>query len=263
MSWKFCFPVKIRHLDRRQFLLLSFATSLSTTLLLSAEAQTQSSQTNKFNSLQFISVPPVNGGMPAGLIICLHGSGAKSQALVPLARSLNLPDYQFLFPDAPYSDPSVSGGKMWYDLKSPNRQGLTESRQQLLSWLKSLQNTTDIPLESTILSGFSQGAAMALDVGLMLPLAGLVSLSGYLPSKPKLTARKSFPPVLMEQGRKDQIVTLVEAQEARDSLIALGVKVRYLEFDIGHEIKPETVAGMRRFVVDVFRGGESAISPAM
>ncbi len=104
---------------------------------------------------------------------------------------------------------------------------------------------------------------MALDVGLMLPLAGLVSLSGYLPSKPKLTARKSFPPVLMEQGRKDQIVTLVEAQEARDSFIALGVKVRYLEFDIGHEIKPETVAGMRRFVVDVFRGGESAISPKM
>ncbi|HAA33061.1 MAG TPA: serine esterase, partial [Cyanobacteria bacterium UBA8553] len=63
-------------------------------------------------------------------------------------------------------------------------------------WLKSLQDTTGIPLESTILSGFSQGAAMALDVGLMLPLAGLVSLSGYLPSKPKLTARKSFPPVL-------------------------------------------------------------------
>ncbi len=263
MSLKFCSPVKIRHLNRRQFLLLSFATSLSTTLLLPAKAQTQSSQKNKSNSLQFISVPPANGGMPAGLIVCLHGSGAKSQALAPLAHSLKLPDYQFLFPEAPYSDPTVPGGKMWYDLKSSNLQGLTESRQQLLSWLKSLQNTTGIPLESTILSGFSQGAAMALDVGLMLPLAGLVSLSGYLPSKPKLTAGKSFPPVLMEQGRQDQIVTLVEAQQARDSLRALGVKVKYLEFDIGHEIKPEIVTGMRSFVVDIFRGGEGAISPTL
>ena len=254
MSCKFWSPVKIRALGRRQFLLLSFATTLSTTLLLPTKAQTQSSQKNQSNPLKFISVPPANGGMPAGLIVCLHGSGAKSQALASLSRSLNLPDYQFVFPDAPYPDPRVPGGKIWYDLKSPNHQGLTESRQQLRDWLKSLQNITGIPLESTVLSGFSQGAAMALDVGLTLPLAGLVSLSGYLLSKPKLATGESFPPVLMEQGRKDKIVTLVEAQEARDSLRALGVKVKYLEFDIGHEIKPETVTGMRSFVMDVFRG---------
>jgi phospholipase/carboxylesterase len=55
----------------------------------------------------------------------------------------------------------------------------------------------------------------------------------------------------MVQGKRDQIVTKREAQQARDSLIDLGVKVKYLEFDIGHEIKPIVVAQMRSFVVDV------------
>jgi len=251
MSLNFEFCVKNRHLSRRQFFLSSFAATFSTTLLLSAKAHTISTLGNPSNSLKFISVAPENGGMPAGVIVCLHGSGAKSQALVSLARSLNLPDFLFLFPDAPFPDPTVPGGKIWYDLKSSAHKGLGESRQRLTDWLKSLATITSLPLESTILSGFSQGAAMALDVGLTLPLAGLVSLSGYLPSQPKRPSNAVLPPVLMLQGRQDKIVTLDEAHSARDSLEALGVAVKYEEFDMGHELKLEELSLMRRFVVDV------------
>ncbi len=245
--------MKIGQFGRRQFLLLSSAT-FSTTLLLSAEGSTNFALGGEFKPLHFISVPPINGGMPAGVIVCLHGSGSRAQSLVSLAHSLNLPDYLFLFPNAPYPDPSVPGGRMWYDLKSPNYQGLAHSRQLLTNWLKSLASTTGIPLESTILSGFSQGGAMALDVGLTLPLAGLVSLSGYLPSKPKPTSGRALPPVLMVQGRLDRIVTKGEAREARESLEAMGATVKYLEFNIGHEIKPDVLTVMRSFVVDVTGG---------
>lgn len=218
---------------------------------MSAQAQTSSSLGKKPNSLQFISVPPKNGGMPAGVIVCLHGSGSKPQTLVSLARSLDLPDYHYLFPEAPYPDPTVPGGKMWYDLKSQNSKGLAQSHQLLTDWLKSLEKITGIPLASTILSGFSQGGAMALDVGLTLPLAGLVSLSGYLPSKPT-AVKESMPPVLMVQGTQDHIVTSSEAQDTRDSLTALGVTVKYVELGIGHEIKPAVLAQMRSFVVGLF-----------
>ena len=244
MSEHFQLRVKNRYLNRRQFLLLSSAAALSTTLLQPAEAQT--------NALRFISVPPVHGGLPAGVIVCLHGSGGKARSLASMASALNLPDYQFLFPEAPYPDPSVPGGKMWYDLRSRDYKGLAQSRQQLTNWLKSLMGITGMPLESTILSGFSQGGAMTLDVGLTLPLAGLVSISGYLHSKPKPAAGR-MPPVLMVQGRLDQIVTKGEAQEARNSLEALGVAVKYREFNIGHEIKPPVVAEMRNFAVDILK----------
>jgi len=253
MSENFWCRVKDSPLSRREFLLISCATTFSTTLLRPAQAQT-SPLRNQSNALQFLSYPPAKGGIPAGLIVCLHGSGSKGQALASMASALRLPDFQFLFPNAPYPDPSVFGGKMWYDLKSQDHKGLPQSRQRLTNWLKSLSNTTGIPLESTILSGFSQGGAMALDVGITLPLAGVVSLGGYLPTTiPKPSNRGSLPPVLMVQGRLDKIVTEVEAQEARESLEALGVKVKFREFDIGHELKPQVIAEMRTFVQDILK----------
>lgn len=252
MSENFWCRVKNSPLSRRQFLLLSCATTFSTTLLRPASAQT-TPKPPPSGPLQVLTYPPSNGGMPAGIIVCLHGSGSKAQALASMASALHLPDFHFIFPNAPYPDPSAPGGKMWYDLKSQDHRGLTQSRQRLTNWLKSLSDTTGIPLESTILSGFSQGGAMALDVGLRLPLAGVVSLGGYLPTTAKPATKTAFPPVLMVQGRLDKIVTENEAQEARESLEAMGVKVKFREFDIGHEIKPQVIAEMRIFVKDVLK----------
>lgn len=243
--------------NRRQLLIQSCA--LSTTLLLKACQKAPSVIKNTINSasgdkslpLQFINVPPANG-TPTGLIVCLHGFGSNAKDLAPFAPVLNLPNYQMLFPDAPYPHPRMPGGRMWYNLDSTDSQGLTTSRQQLTDWLKSLESTTGVPLSRTILSGFSQGGAMTLDVGLTLPLAGLISLSGYLHAKPQINSTK-FPPVLIVHGRQDQVVTLSAAQRARDALTNSGVAVKYQEFDMGHEIKPEVLFLMRSFILDVMK----------
>lgn len=207
--------------------------------------------------LQFISISPAQGQKSAGLIVCLHGNSGTPELMASFVPALNLPQYQFLFPSAPFSHPSVPGGKMWYDLGIQNSkpiiqnyQRLAESQQRLTNWLKSLEGSTGIPLSRTILSGFSQGGAMTLDVGLTLPLAGLVSVSGYLHSQPKPTINKPSPPVLIVHGRQDPLVALSEAHRARDTLSALGVAVNYQEFDMGHEIKPEVLALMRSFVLN-------------
>ena len=202
-------------------------------------------------SLQSINVPPTNGKEPTCLMVCLHGWGANSQDLEPLAPVMNLPDCEFLFPDAPFPHPDVPGGKMWYDLDSQDYRGLGESRQRLIDWLNSLEGSTGVPLSRTILAGFSQGGAMTLDVGLTLPLAALVSLSGYLHSQPQSAAGNSLPPILIVHGRQDRVVPLSAAQKARDSLTALGASVKYQEFNMGHEILPAVLALVRGFVLDV------------
>lgn len=243
--------------NRRQLLIQGCA--LSTTLLLKACQNAPSAAKDSLNSasgdkslsLQFINVPSANG-TAVGLIVCLHGFGSNAKDLAPFAPVLNLANYQLLFPDAPYPHPRVPGGRMWYNLDSTDYQGLTNSRQQLTDWLKSLETSTGVPLSRTILSGFSQGGAMTLDVGLTLPLAGLISLSGYLHSKPQSTSTK-FPPVLIVHGKQDQVVTLSAAQRAKDALTALGVAVKYQEFDMGHEIKPEVLTLMRSFILDVMK----------
>jgi phospholipase/carboxylesterase len=251
----------IKQLSRRQFLLVG-GTTLGTMLLLnackrefsSAQAPTKSTFGDKSLSLNFISVPPANGQAPVGLIVCLHGFTGNSQQLAPFAPMFNLPEYQFLFPDAPYSNPY--GGRMWYNLRNQDYQGLAASRQQLTDWLKSLESTTGVPLSRTILAGFSQGGAMTLDVGLTLPLAGLVCLSGYLHSMSEPPARKSFPPVLIVHGKQDQMVPVSSAQRARDSLKALGVTVKYQEFDMGHIVIPEVLVLMRSFVIETIQANE-------
>lgn len=184
------------------------------------------------------------------MIVALHGWGANAQDLASVVPLLNLPDYQFMFPNAPFPHPYSSTGRAWYDLSDQKAQGLPESRKLLTEWLKSLESSTGVPVSRTILSGFSQGAAMTLDVGLSLPLAGLVALSGYIHSA-SVPAGGKFPPVLLVHGRQDSVVPLTAAQYTRESLAALNASVQYHEFDMGHEIRPEVLALIRNFVLGV------------
>jgi phospholipase/carboxylesterase len=202
-------------------------------------------------TLDFIKVSPQTGVTPPGLIVTLHGWGANAQDVASLLPFVNLPNYQFLFPNAPFVYPHSPGGRAWYDLREENRfQGLLESRLLLTDWLKSIEGNTGIPLSRTILSGFSQGGAMTLDVGLELPLAGLVVMSGYLHPGAGNTAKSSLPPILIMHGRQDTVIPLSAALRAREVVESLGGIVEYHEFDTGHEISPQMLKLLRDFVVN-------------
>jgi phospholipase/carboxylesterase len=200
-------------------------------------------------SLKSVSIP-ATGTAKSGVIVALHGWGANGNDLVAIAPEVNLPDYQFVFPEAPFPHPNVPEGKMWYDLQDKSRSGLVESRQMLTEFLRSLPESTGIPLSRTVLLGFSQGGAMTLDVGLSLPLAGLVCLSGYLH---EITTKPNQPisPILIVHGKQDPVVPLMAAQTIRDTLLSLGAKVKYFEYDMGHEIRPSAIAQIQKFVLSL------------
>lgn len=202
-------------------------------------------------TLDFISVPPQTGQVPKGLIVTLHGWGANADDVQSLLPFFNLPDYQFVFPNAPFPYPYSPIGRAWYDLRQENMfAGLAETRQVLTNWLQSLENITRVPLSRTILSGFSQGGAMTLDVGLNLPLAGLVAMSGYLHPDAAIANTNGFPPTLITHGTQDEVVPLSAAVKARNTLESLGVRVEYQEFNMGHEISPQMLEVLRNFVVN-------------
>ncbi|HLO86263.1 MAG TPA: alpha/beta hydrolase [Nostocaceae cyanobacterium] len=200
--------------------------------------------------LDFIRVSPSTGQTPTGLIVTLHGWGANAQDVASLLPYFNLPNYEFLFPHAPYPYPYAANGRAWYDLRTENMyEGLAESRQLLIEWLLSLESNTGIPLSRTILSGFSQGGAMTLDVGLTLPFAGLVVMSGYLqPGAGTVSTPGDLPATLIMHGRQDQVVPLQAAVKAKETLESLGVAVDYHEFDTGHDINLEMLALLQNFV---------------
>ncbi len=205
-------------------------------------------------SLNAIAIPPKSGKSPTGLIVVLHGWGANAQDVAFLCSMLELPDIQFMVPDAPFLHPYGIGGKMWYDLSDnltfggdiSTQTDLVTSRNLLTDWLNSLEASTGVPLSQTILGGFSQGGAMTLDVGLNLPLAGLMVLSGYLHGA--VLPQESYPPILMVHGRQDTVVPVAAAHDARDRLSALEATITYKEFDMGHEIPPIVLNQMQTFI---------------
>ncbi|NJP09995.1 MAG: alpha/beta hydrolase [Leptolyngbyaceae cyanobacterium RU_5_1] len=213
-------------------------------------------------SLYAITVPPANGQPPKGLVVLLHGWGANYQDLLGLAEFMDLSEYQLVFPNAPFPHPFNPTGKMWYafpedysfmgTVEFGDRPDLSASRQQLTELLKSLADTTGIPLSKTILGGFSQGGAMTLDVGVRLSIAGLMVLSGYLhaPLQPQLS---TFPPVLVVHGKQDTVVPLASAHQVQTSLHSLGVAVHYQEYDMGHEIQPIVLGQIQSFVKAVLQ----------
>lgn len=199
------------------------------------------------HTIEAISAMPSNG-KPTHLLVILHGWGANYQDFVPFAKVLNLPGFGYMFPNAPYEHFQVPGGRAWYALENKEFTGLGESRKLLVNWLNSLEESTGVPLERTILAGFSQGGAMTLDVGLTLPLAALCSFSGYLHYEPKPEPNKTYPPTLIVHGIEDPVVPIQAAEKAREELAKIGVSVQYQVFKMAHEVKEEAIALFKEFI---------------
>ncbi len=204
-------------------------------------------------SLKVISRPPTTTKNATGAIVALHGWGANAEDLAPLATYFNLPDYHFFFPDAPFPHNYTDNGKMWYDFESMSQNfqsddsSLLHSRELLIKWLQDLPKNTGISWEKTILLGFSQGGAMTFDVGLKLPLAGLVILSGYI--HPIEFTIDYAPPILMIHGLQDAIIPIARAKNNNNTLLEQGFNVQFRTFNMGHEITFPVIDLVRTFVL--------------
>jgi phospholipase/carboxylesterase len=213
------------------------------------------------DAMEFLTYVPPEGGPTDWQLVALHGWGANAADLLGLAPYLRLSGFQMLFPEAPWPHPQVPVGRMWYgfpfgydfrrDYDFEQQQDLQGSREQLITWLRGLEQTTHIPLEHTVLAGFSQGGAMVLDVGPQLPVAGQIILSGYLHSAPQspITDRK----LLMVHGSFDPVVPIAKARQAKASLQQLEQPLDFHEVAMGHEILPEVINLITTFCEDLRR----------
>ncbi|MGG6237552.1 alpha/beta hydrolase [Nodosilinea sp. AN01ver1] len=219
------------------------------------------------SSLQALTYGPTDGSAD-WCLVALHGWGANAADLVGLAPYLGLDGVMMVFPDAPWPHSQAPGGRMWYgfpagyDFRRPHdftvQADLKTSQERLKTWLLNLAKTTQIPLERTILAGFSQGGAMTLDVGPQLPLAGQIVLSGYLhsPAQVPVTPR----PVVMVHGTFDPVVPIALAEQAKAALVAQGQPVTWYELAMGHEIPPQVMGLIAGFCEDLRQGRENTLA---
>ena len=169
-------------------------------------------------------------------IILLHGWGADAEDLLPLGEEI-LKGSKFKFEILSLRAPSLrpnNDGRQWYGLYPPN---WNEAKNEVKNLLFSLQILGDhnIPLKKTILMGFSQGAAMALDTGSQLDLGLIISCSGY--PHPSWEPRKLSSPTILSHGNKDEVVPLQASRKVLENLKNIGNKnCELFEFDGYHQI---------------------------
>ena len=118
----------------------------------------------------------------------LHGYGADGSDLIGLGQHWGplLPDALFIAPNAPTPCAGNPFGFEWFPLQTATAlPAVSRGRRQARAGDRSNSSTTSgaqtgIKPDDTFLVGFSQGAMMALHVGLSLPqpLRGIVAFSG-------------------------------------------------------------------------------------
>ena len=140
-------------------------------------------------------------------IILTHGWGADADDLLALGKEItekiNL-DFEVISLRAPGLHPSGQG-RQWYSLYPHDWKGAEVEVNKLLGTLKKF-DTDQISLRKTILLGFSQGAAMAIDAGFKLNLGLIVSCSGY--PHPTWLPKSHCPPLIISHGLNDDVVPI-------------------------------------------------------
>jgi len=176
-------------------------------------------------------------------LVLLHGWGADADDLLELGRLLCGERRQLVALRAPQPHPG-GFGRQWYDLQNPNWPDLPQARLALRARLEALGRS--LPLEHTVLLGFSQGAAMALDVGSDLALEGIVSCSGY--PHPGWQAKVTMAKVLLTHGKNDPVVPYAASEELLRRLQAQQASVELVSSQGLHGIDPELLPAMGRFI---------------
>ena len=193
-------------------------------------------------------------GDPEGALVLFHGRATSEHDLFPLLDELD-PERRLLgvTPRGPLELPP--GGNHWYVIREvgypdPDTFGATYATAG--SWLDDLLAEHGVPLERTILGGFSQGAVMAhsLSEGADRPRpAGVIALSGFIPTVDGWELGDvTGLPVAIGHGIHDPIIGIDFGRTAKERLERAGAAVTYRESPMAHSVDPEYLTELAGWV---------------
>jgi len=202
-------------------------------------------------------VPAGDGPFPT--VLALHGWGANAHDLLGLAPSIHGGGALVLCPQGPIAVPFGGGehGWGWFALTPgapPDLDAFRHTAATLRRFVDGALERYPIDRRRLVPIGFSQGGVMAYELALRDPgrFAGVAALSSWLPlplaedlaQRPELAGF----PTLVVHGTRDAMIEVERARESRELLRPFGVALTYREFDMGHEIRPDALRVILRWL---------------
>jgi phospholipase/carboxylesterase len=187
----------------------------------------------------------------------LHGYGADGEDLIALGQQWRAlaPEAAFVSPHGPERCAASPMGRQWFALSNgapddprgaaDRWRGVVAARPAIDAFLDAELARLGLDDSRLALVGFSQGAMMALHVGLRRPRApaAILSYSGLLVGPEHLkeaTARNTRgerPPILLVHGDQDPLIPVEAMFMAMDDLAKAEIPNQWhLSFGVGHGI---------------------------
>ena len=180
------------------------------------------------------------------IVILLHGYGGdgKDISILALNWKRHLPNTIFICPNGHEKCNINPKGYQWFDLtKDDPNYILTESlkaEKKLNLFIEEIKKEFNVDNEKIVLSGFSQGCMMSINIGLTAekPFKCIVGFSGKIIDIKNLkTRKKNLTSTLLIHGDQDDIVSPSHLLEAKDFLLREDVNVEtHLIKNCGHHI---------------------------
>lgn len=187
------------------------------------------------------------------VMLLLHGNLGNENAMWVLTKPIP-GDYALLAPRAPIQ--TGPDQYSWHTITSqwPEPDAYRSLADSLLERIENWTNTHKWPVQPIDVMGFSQGAVLALAMGILYPnkMGKTAILSGFLPqawipqlpTAPDVLADKPF---FIAHGTKDEVVPIAKAQRAATWLKEKGADVTFCKADIGHKISANCFNSLGEF----------------
>ena len=193
----------------------------------------------------------LNSESATNRLVLLHGWGADANDLVPVGKLLTAglkESFEIVALSAPQPHPSGLG-RQWYPLYPHEWEQVPNA---VINLEKRLNNLCfkNIPLNKTLLLGFSQGGAMALELATRNKFEAVFAISSY--PHPEWKPLKEMPPIFLCHGNIDEVVPKAASQKSNDMLLKNGVKSELYFFDGGHEINNDLIDHCRCIIQNQF-----------
>ena len=204
-------------------------------------------------------VPAGEGPFPT--VIALHGWGASAHDLLGLAPYLHGGEALVICPQGPVAFEAGPGqtGYGWFPITGGGPMdpaAFAEGRDALARFVDQALEQFPIDPRKLAVMGFSQGGVMAFDLVLRDParFAGLAALSSWLPNDlantiPESEGLENFP-VLVQHGTEDPMIPVDRGRETRQRLTQMGVDLSYREYEMQHELRPESLRDLVAWLQD-------------
>ena len=189
----------------------------------------------------------LNSESATNRLVLLHGWGADAKDLLHVGQLLTegfKERFEIVSLSAPQQHPSGLG-RQWYPLYPHDWGQVPKAVLDLQRRLKNLC-FEEIPLDKTLLLGFSQGGAMALELAKKVKFRGVFALSSY--PHPDWDPIEEMSPVFLCHGNMDEVVPKEASQKSFDILLSKGIKSQLYFFEGGHEINSDLIDYCRRII---------------